>query len=158
MQDPDAAAAELTRCVNELGFKGAMVNGFTQKGSPDNCLYYDADTTTPSPNYVSVPDNLIDNSLKHGEKVTQIRIYYKKKKGIELIYEDNGVGIPKNEKTKIFQEGYGRGTGYGLYLIKRMCNEYGWTIKETGKHSKGAQFTIIIPETSKMGALNYKIV
>ncbi|MBT3787994.1 MAG: amidohydrolase [Alphaproteobacteria bacterium] len=41
MQDPDAAAAELTRCVKELGFKGAMVNGFTQKGVPDSAIYYD---------------------------------------------------------------------------------------------------------------------
>src|SRR5580765_1855299 len=31
MQDPDAAARELTRCVKELGFKGAMVNCFTQR-------------------------------------------------------------------------------------------------------------------------------
>ena len=29
MQDPDAAAEELTRCVRDFGFKGAMVNGFT---------------------------------------------------------------------------------------------------------------------------------
>jgi 2,3-dihydroxybenzoate decarboxylase len=41
MQDPDAAAAELTRCVEELGFKGAMVNGFTQKDTPDSAVYYD---------------------------------------------------------------------------------------------------------------------
>jgi 2,3-dihydroxybenzoate decarboxylase len=41
MQDPDAAAAELTRCVKELGFKGAMVNGFTQKDTPDSAIYYD---------------------------------------------------------------------------------------------------------------------
>jgi 2,3-dihydroxybenzoate decarboxylase len=41
MQDPDAAAAELTRCVEELGFKGCMVNGFTQKDSPDSAIYYD---------------------------------------------------------------------------------------------------------------------
>ena len=41
MQDPDAAAQELTRCVNELGFVGALVNGFSQAGSPDNVLYYD---------------------------------------------------------------------------------------------------------------------
>jgi 2,3-dihydroxybenzoate decarboxylase len=40
MQDPDAACEELTRCM-KMGFKGAMVNGFTQKDSPDNCLYYD---------------------------------------------------------------------------------------------------------------------
>ena len=41
MQDPAAASAELERCVNELGFKGAMVNGFTQKGDPDSAIYYD---------------------------------------------------------------------------------------------------------------------
>ena len=41
MQDPEAAAAELTRCVNELGMVGALVNGFSQAGSPDSVLYYD---------------------------------------------------------------------------------------------------------------------
>ncbi len=41
MQDPDAAAAELTRCVKELGFVGALVNGFSQAGAPDNVTYYD---------------------------------------------------------------------------------------------------------------------
>ena len=41
MQDPDAASAELTRCINELGFKGAMVNGFTQRDVSDSAIYYD---------------------------------------------------------------------------------------------------------------------
>ena len=41
MQDPDAAAKELQRCVNEYRFKGAMVNGYSQLGNPENCLYYD---------------------------------------------------------------------------------------------------------------------
>lgn len=41
MQDPDAAIAELTRCVKELGFKGALVNGFTQKDVPDSAVYFD---------------------------------------------------------------------------------------------------------------------
>ncbi len=41
MQDPDAAAAELTRAVRELGFKGAMVNGYSQVGTPDTVVYYD---------------------------------------------------------------------------------------------------------------------
>lgn len=41
MQDPDAAAKELTRCVAELGFVGALVNGFSQAGEPDTTLYYD---------------------------------------------------------------------------------------------------------------------
>ncbi|HLA21750.1 MAG TPA: amidohydrolase family protein, partial [Pseudolabrys sp.] len=41
MQDPDAAIVELTRCVMELGFVGALVNGFSQIGTPDNVTYYD---------------------------------------------------------------------------------------------------------------------
>jgi 2,3-dihydroxybenzoate decarboxylase len=41
LQDPDAAAEELTRAVRELGFKGALVNGFSQVGSGEDVMYYD---------------------------------------------------------------------------------------------------------------------
>ena len=41
MQDPEQAARELTRCVKDLGFKGALVNGFSQVGDGDEMLYYD---------------------------------------------------------------------------------------------------------------------
>jgi len=41
MQDPDAASKELIRCVKDLGFKGALVNGFTQKDVPDSAIYFD---------------------------------------------------------------------------------------------------------------------
>ncbi|MCW3993438.1 MAG: PAS domain S-box protein [Candidatus Bathyarchaeota archaeon] len=103
--------------------------------------------------------NLIDNSLKYGEKVSKIRISYKevRKDQLKLVYEDDGVGIPKAEKEKIFREGYGKGTGYGLYLIRKMCEVYGWTIKETGKQGKGARFTIIIPEMGEDGKILYKL-
>jgi 2,3-dihydroxybenzoate decarboxylase len=40
MQDPEAAERELTRAVGHLGFKGALVNGFSQIGS-DRVVYYD---------------------------------------------------------------------------------------------------------------------
>lgn len=41
MQDPDQAALELERCVKTLGFKGALVNGYSQSNTPENALYYD---------------------------------------------------------------------------------------------------------------------
>jgi predicted TIM-barrel fold metal-dependent hydrolase len=41
LQDPDAAAEELTRAVRELGFKGALVNGFSQVGGGEDVVYYD---------------------------------------------------------------------------------------------------------------------
>ena len=47
MQDPEAAAKELTRCVKDLGFVGALVNGFTQLQEPDSALYYDLPRYVP---------------------------------------------------------------------------------------------------------------
>jgi 2,3-dihydroxybenzoate decarboxylase len=44
LQDPDAAAQELQRCVTDLGFVGALVNGFSQDeqhGNGQEPLYYD---------------------------------------------------------------------------------------------------------------------
>ena len=41
LQDPQAAARELTRCVRELGFCGALVNGFSQIGEADSAVFYD---------------------------------------------------------------------------------------------------------------------
>ena len=104
--------------------------------------------------------NLIDNSLKHGENVSQIRVYYEEagKDKLKLVYEDDGVGIPKAEKEKIFKEGYGKGTGYGLYLIRKMCEVYGWVIRETGKQGKGAQFTTTIPKMDKNGKESYRFL
>ncbi len=41
LQDPDMATRELVRCMTQLGFKGALVNGFTQVETPENVVYYD---------------------------------------------------------------------------------------------------------------------
>jgi len=47
LQDPDLAIRELERSVSELGFKGVLVNGFSQIGTPENCVYYDAPQYRP---------------------------------------------------------------------------------------------------------------
>ena len=41
MQDPDGATRELARCVKELGFRGALVNGFSQVNEPNSMIYLD---------------------------------------------------------------------------------------------------------------------
>jgi 2,3-dihydroxybenzoate decarboxylase len=41
MQDPDGATRELVRCVKELGFRGALVNGFSQVEKADSMVYLD---------------------------------------------------------------------------------------------------------------------
>ena len=96
--------------------------------------------------------NLIDNSLKHGEKATRIRLHYNKEGDeLKLFYEDDGVGIPEANKQKLFDQGFstGRGSGLGLHLIKKMIEVYGWTIEENGQPGKGAKFTIRIPKIDR---------
>jgi len=93
--------------------------------------------------------NLIDNSLKHGAKVTKIRTHFTKKNGTTtLIYEDDGIGIAEAAKEKLFTEDptIKTPTVHGLPLIRKLMNVYGWTITENGEPGKGAKFTIVIPE------------
>ena len=47
MQTPDLAARELVRCVRELGFCGALVNGFTQVADNASGVYYDVKAYWP---------------------------------------------------------------------------------------------------------------
>jgi len=92
--------------------------------------------------------NLIDNTIKYGVKTTQIRVYTEQQPdgSTNLIYEDNGEGISTEDKVRLFEKGYGKGTGLGLFLIKRCCDLYGWKIIENGEPGKGARFVIEIPE------------
>ncbi len=92
--------------------------------------------------------NFIDNSIKHGKNVSAIRLRYSKENNrIRLYYEDNGSGISKTVKAKLFAEGFstGGGSGLGLAMIKKILQAYGWSIKETGKYGKGVKFEMNIP-------------
>jgi PAS domain S-box-containing protein len=105
--------------------------------------------------------NLVDNSLKHGQKITKIRAYYERagQNELKLVYEDDGVGILATEKSKLFKEGYSTGgsTGYGLYLIKKIVEVYGWVIRETGEPGQGARFVMTIPRANRSGKENYRL-
>jgi sensor histidine kinase regulating citrate/malate metabolism len=84
--------------------------------------------------------------------VTQIKIYSHKKAdgSSSIIYEDDGVGIDAETKKHLFAKGVGKGTGYGLYLIKRTSDIYGWAVIETGEPCKGVRFEFNIPKKSKL--------
>lgn len=89
--------------------------------------------------------NLIHNSEKYaGEKLSEIRLECKKN---EITYKDNGGGISKNEKEKIFEKGYTEGTsaGLGLFLIQQFCKIYEWQIREQGVPGQGVEFVVTVP-------------
>jgi PAS domain S-box-containing protein len=93
--------------------------------------------------------NLQDNTERHGEKATKITISCQKsEKGITIIWEDNGVGVPDEKKEKIFKPGFGTNTGMGLFLIREILAITDITIRETGRPGEGAKFEIFVPNRS----------
>lgn len=91
--------------------------------------------------------NLITNSLMHGERVDLIRFSTEEKTdSLLLIYEDNGVGISEKDKKKIFHHGFGKNTGFGLFLSREILSITGLTITETGREGEGVRFEITIPK------------
>ena len=102
--------------------------------------------------------NLLDNSLRHGKKVTEIKLSYKNSKNkLMLVYEDNGIGIPEELKERIFEKNFSTGAtaGLGLFLIREFCQLHGWKIKESGIYNQGVRFTIAIPKISYEQQENY---
>jgi PAS domain S-box-containing protein len=91
--------------------------------------------------------NLLDNSLRHGDPVTEIRVSPgQSEEGLKITWEDNGIGIPAEEKEVIFERGFGKNTGLGLFLVREILSLTGASIRETGDQGKGARFEIIVPE------------
>jgi PAS domain S-box-containing protein len=90
--------------------------------------------------------NLMENSLRHGEHVTRIEFSATEtQKGLILYYRDNGVGIPAEDKKKLFRKGFGKHTGLGLFLSREILSITGITIAENGEPGKGVLFEIIVP-------------
>jgi PAS domain S-box-containing protein len=91
--------------------------------------------------------HLMQNVLTHGIHATQVTLYYQEKPdNLTLFIEDNGAGIPAEEKQIIFDRGYGKNTGLGLFFAREVLSITKMTIKETGEAGKGARFEINVPK------------
>jgi len=91
--------------------------------------------------------NLIDNAVRHGGKITTVCFSAGVHDGNPIIVcEDDGDGISSDEKELIFERGFGKNTGLGLFLTREILSITGITIRETGKPGKGARFEIIVPK------------
>ena len=99
------------------------------------------------PLFEKVLYNLVDNTIKHGETATKIKAsLITGLNNIRIIWEDNGVGIPACDKDKIFDRGFGKNTGLGLFLIREIVSITGITISEIGEPGKGAKFEMVVPD------------
>jgi PAS domain S-box-containing protein len=92
--------------------------------------------------------NLIDNSLRHGGMgLTRIGVAAKETpEGLTVLYEDDGEGIPLEQKEKLFTRGSGKTGGMGLFLVREILAITKVTISESGEPGKGARFEIRAPK------------
>jgi len=91
--------------------------------------------------------NLMDNAVRYGQKITTIRFSVQESGDDSLIVcDDDGDGVPVDEKEKIFERGFGKNTGLGLALSREILDITGITIKETGEPGKGARFEMTVPK------------
>lgn len=96
--------------------------------------------------------NLLDNAVKYSPKETAIHVALQRKgTGALLHVKDEGMGIPVEERKKIFERFYrigsekvrkAKGTGLGLYLCKKIAADHNADITVTNNTLTGSIFTI----------------
>jgi len=101
--------------------------------------------------------NLLTNAIKYNaSERPRVDIRFVLRKGrVHICFEDNGIGIEKNEIKKIFRKFYqvgrsddmsAKGSGLGLYLVKHIVKIHrGKVMTESDGSGKGTVFTLIFP-------------
>jgi signal transduction histidine kinase len=89
--------------------------------------------------------HLVDNSIRHGNVSTISLSYKESPTGINLIYEDNGTGIPPGKKADLFTKSFGSTTGFGLFFVHDALEISGIGITENGEPGRGVRFEISVP-------------
>jgi PAS domain S-box-containing protein len=90
--------------------------------------------------------NLIDNAIRHGEKVTTVRFYVTEKEGVHsIVCEDDGIGVEADMKERLFTRGFGKDHGLGLFLSREIVSITGISLEEAGMPGHGAKFVMTVP-------------
>lgn len=107
-------------------------------------------------------NQLIGNSIKYiRETEGKVKVYtVRNENNIVLTIEDNGVGIIDKDINRVFEKGftgeigrkYGKSTGIGLYLCKKLTEQLGLGLTLTSKAGEGTKVSIIFP----LGNINFK--
>jgi PAS domain S-box-containing protein len=148
-----ARQIEFSKAYHELGVHAPGWFGLDEifaKNKPRDILF--SSSCPPleifaDPMLEKVFANLFGNSVMHGERVTRISVSCEPAgDGLLVTVEDNGVGIPLDLKQAIFKKGFGKNTGFGLFLAREILAITGISIHETGKHGSGARFEIMVPK------------
>lgn len=100
-------------------------------------------------------NQVLGNAIKYSKESNGIiKIYSTSTENkITLTIEDNGVGISERDIFRVFEKGFtgdngrkfGKSTGMGLYLCKKLCNRLGLGINIESKLEYGTKVYINFP-------------
>lgn len=99
--------------------------------------------------------NLIGNSIKFSKNLVQVKVILNyQDSALEILVEDQGIGVPEDDQTKIFQSFYRgsnvsniSGTGVGLSIVSEFVNLHKGKIKLQSEVGHGSTFIITLPKT-----------
>ena len=90
--------------------------------------------------------NLMDNAVRYGNRITTIRFYLEEQNDVRsIVCEDDGAGISKELRNRLFTSSVGKYHGFGLFLSKEILSITGITITEEGEQGIGAKFVMTVP-------------
>ena len=89
-------------------------------------------------------ENLYRNAIEHSDEGVTVRVG-ELAEGRGLYVEDDGPGIPAEDRETVFEAGYSTaegGTGFGLSIVEQVAEAHGWEIQATTGSDGGARFEI----------------
>jgi len=99
--------------------------------------------------------NLLANALKYTEENGKVEIRLSAREGgVELVFADTGIGIPKDEIPRLFDDffratnarSHGEvGSGLGLSIVKTIVDHQGGSIEVESELDRGSTFTVWLP-------------
>jgi PAS domain S-box-containing protein len=91
--------------------------------------------------------NIVENAVEHGDRVSVVRLSSRESSdGLMIRIEDDGIGIPPHDKEMIFERGFGKNTGLGLFLSREILSITNISIREAGEFQHGARFEMNVPK------------
>jgi PAS domain S-box-containing protein len=98
------------------------------------------------PMFEKVFYNLFENAVRYAGPAPAVRVHCScRGESLVVSVEDDGPGIPAGEKEKIFLRGFGKNTGFGLFLVREVLAMTGIAVRETGEAGQGARFEMLVP-------------
>ncbi len=115
-----------------------------------------AEVTADRIHITNVIYNLLDNAVKYSNNVPELKISTRNvSDGIELSISDNGIGISRENLSKIFDKLYRvptgnihnvKGFGLGLSYVKAIIEKHGGKVNVESEPGKGSIFTLFLPD------------